>query len=174
MSKIVSIDDYREEPYKEQPPSDSELLAKIKNSALAAISRREFCRAELYSKLARQYDSSSLIDGVLDWLEELSYLDDQRYAAMFVRAAIAKRRGPMRIRLEMKHKGLSAMSIDNALLESDIDWHALALESLQGRFAGPAVDIKDKSKRYRYLQAQGFNGDHIHYAMAEANAAVGE
>ena len=80
MSKIVSIDDYREEPYKEQPPSDSELLAKIKNSALAAISRREFCRAELYSKLARQYDSSSLIDGVLDWLEELSYLDDQRYA----------------------------------------------------------------------------------------------
>ncbi|GAA6154060.1 regulatory protein RecX [Pseudoteredinibacter isoporae] len=174
MKNIVSLDDYRDEPVANNEPSGREVLAKIKNSALAAISRREYCRAELFSKLARQHDKTELIDEVLNWLEELSYLDDQRYAAMFLRASISKRRGPTRIRMEMKHKGLSNVSIDSALLESDVDWHALALESLQGRFSGPSMDVKDKSKRYRYLQAQGFSGDQIHYALAEANRAVGE
>ncbi len=34
--------------------------------------------------------------------------------------------------------------------------------------------MKDKSTLYRYLQGQGFSGDQIHYALAEANSAVGE
>lgn len=173
MKNIVSLDDYRDEAPVPKP-SDEEVLAKIKNSALSAISRREYCRAGLFSKLAKYHDNTGLIDEALNWLEDLSYLDDQRYAAMFLRSAIVKKRGPTRIRMEMKNKGLSSLSIDNALLESDTDWFALALESLQGRFRGPSADMKDKSKRYRYLQGQGFSGDQIHYALAEANSAVGE
>lgn len=141
--------------------------AAVRNSALSMISRREFCRAQLTQRLLRKHpEAHSEVESVLDWLEELSYLDDQRFTAMFLRTAIAKRRGPNRIKIEMQRLGLTAQVIENSLNETEVDWFALAQDSLQSKFRKPCVDMKDKSKRYRYLQAQGFVSDHIQYALA--------
>ncbi|MCV6627605.1 MAG: recombination regulator RecX [Cellvibrionaceae bacterium] len=146
----------------QQPPSE---LPQIRNSALAMLSRREFCRAQLGQRLLRKYSCRGQVEEVLDWLEGLSYLDDQRYAAMFLRTALGKYRGPNRIRLEMKQQGLATPIIDNALAENTVDWGEQALACLQRRFAEPCEDMKQKAKHYRYLQAQGFGAEHIHYAL---------
>jgi len=140
----------------------------IRNTALNIVSRREHSRAELKQKLSRKYPESEFIERCLDWLQELSYLDDQRFAEMFVRHCVAKRRGPNRIKLEMQQKGLAAVLSDEVLQAAEVDWFELAASNLKRRFKQPVVDRKDKSKRYRYLQAQGFVGDQIQFAIAQA------
>lgn len=139
----------------------------IRHTALNIVSRREHSRAELQQKLLRKYSEPDLINTCLDWLQELSYLDDRRFAEMFVRHCVTKRRGPNRIKLEMQHKGLAAVLSDEVLQAAEIDWFELAAANLKRRFKQPVVDRKDKSKRYRYLQAQGFVGDQIQFAIAQ-------
>lgn len=144
-------------------------LSKIRSASLSYIGRREFCRADLTQKLIKRFPAPDLIEECLDWLEELDYLDDQRYAAMFLRSAVGRRRGPNRVKLEMQRKGLSAHHIEVAFVESEVDWFELALDRLQSKFHEPEQDFKERSKRYRYMQTQGFVGDQIQYALSNVS-----
>lgn len=144
-------------------------LSKIRSASLSYISRREFCRADLTQKLIKRFPAPDLIEECLDWLEELDYLDDQRYAVMFLRSAVGRRRGPNRVKLEMQRKGLSAHHIEVAFVESEVDWFELALDRLQSKFREPEQDFKERSKRYRYMQTQGFVGDQIQYALSNVS-----
>ena len=149
---------------------DAEIsLSKIRSASLSYISRREFCRADLTEKLSKRFEAPDLIEQCLDWLEELDYLNDQRYAAMFLRSAVGRRRGPNRVKLEMQRKGLGAHHIEVAFVESEVDWFELALDRLGSKFREPEGDFKEKSKRYRYMQSQGFTGDQIQYALSNVS-----
>jgi regulatory protein len=145
--------------------ADDQIKSDIRNSALAALSRRDHSRFELKEKLSRKYPHPDLIELCLNWLQGLDYLDDQRFAGMFVRNRVAKRRGPRRINLEMQHKGLASQLCDQALEECGADWFELAVECLSARFKSAVADQKDRAKRYRYLQGQGFMGDQIQHAL---------
>ena len=136
------------------------------HSALGLLSRRDHSRLELAQKLRlRQFDNE-LIEPALDKLEEQQWLCDERFARIQVRQHVFKRHGPMRIRMELKRKGVDEQLIELALAEDETDWFTLAKDCYESRFRNPEIaDIKERAKRVRYLQSRGFNSEQVRYAL---------
>ncbi|GGB51026.1 regulatory protein RecX [Oceanisphaera marina] len=134
--------------------------------ALGLLSRRDHSRLELSQKLRQRQFDVELIEQALDKLEQQQWLSDHRFAVVQVRQHIFKKHGPLRIRMELKRKGVNEAYIEQALAEEDPDWFELALVCYQSRFRNRDIpDIKEKAKRMRYLQSRGFNSDQIRYAL---------
>lgn len=137
------------------------LTSQVRNSALGSLTRREHSAYELRQKLLQKFADPQRVDETIEWVCELGYVNDERYAGMFVRSAIAKGRGPERIARELQQKGVASTLIADALADSDTDWVSLAEDVLQRKFASPPQDYKEKAKRMRFLQYRGFSMAHI-------------
>ncbi|UTF60151.1 regulatory protein RecX [Gilvimarinus sp. DA14] len=141
--------------------SPEQIRERVRNSALAFLTRREHARAELAQKLSQRYSAPELIDETLDWLTDLGYLDDSRFTAMFVRSSVGSGRGPIRIAHELRQKGVANAQVEQALAECEVDWTELAADVLARKFSAAPVDAKEKARQIRFLQYRGFRPDHI-------------
>lgn len=140
--------------------------ADVRYAAMNLLARREHASAELREKLSRRFHDRTLIDEVLKRLTEQDLLSDERFAEAFVRMRIGQGKGPLRIVQELKQKRVSEALIDGCLVQAEADWFALAQEVCERRFgATPAIDLKDKARRMRFLQYRGFTGDQIRSAL---------
>jgi regulatory protein len=134
--------------------------------AVALLARREHSRTELRRKLARRGFPQPLVDEVLDALETENLLSDQRFAECFVVQRTARGLGPLKIRYELRERGVSD---DLAAQFIDTDrqsWYERALAVRQKRF-GPdrPQDIQERSRQSRFLVQRGFEQDHIRFAL---------
>lgn len=145
------------------PPE--QLTAKMRNSALGSLARREHSCYELRQKLLQKFGDPQRAEEIIAWVCELGYLNDERFAGMFVRSSISKGRGPERISRELQQKGVANTVIETALLENETDWVSLAEDILNRKFPAPPVDYKEKAKRMRFLQYRGFTMSHISELM---------
>ncbi len=139
-----------------------QLAAKVRNSAVGSLARREHSYYELREKLLHKFNDAKCVDAALEWVSELGYLDDARFAGMFVRSSVSKGRGPERITRELQQKGVAAHIVEDALAECDVNWLTLAEEVLRRKFPVPAQEYKDKAKQMRYLQYRGFTMSQIY------------
>lgn len=142
-----------------------QLTSRMRNSALGSLARREHSCYELHQKLLNKFSDPQRADETLEWVRGLGYVDDQRFAGMFVRSAIAKGRGPERISRELQQRGVVSSVIDEALRDNAPDWLNLAQEVLRRKFPSPAQDYKEKAKQMRFLQYRGFSMSHISELM---------
>ncbi len=109
---------------------------------------------------------ADLVESVLQELTSLGLQCDERYARMLIRSRIARGQGPLRIEQEMKSKGLASVLINRVVQEVEVDWFELARGTRERRFGhNPPMDMKLKSKQYRFLQYRGFSAEQIQYAM---------
>lgn len=143
----------------------------LKKYLLFLLSKREYSQSELSSKAeTRQYDET-LIEKILKVLVEENYQSDQRYAEMVVRARINKQTGPVKIRMELKQKGVASSIIESALSVSDCDWFELAASCARKKYkpvkenAGFSEKQKARAKLMRFLQGRGFDSEQIRYAV---------
>lgn len=144
----------------------AERPAELKRSALAMLARRDYARRDLHDRLAQRYGAGDDLDQLLDWLEAQRFIDDARYAGMFLRSRLERGHGPMRVRQSMQQEGLSAELIETALAEADVDWFEQARQCSRRRFSGPApADPRERAKRLRFLQYRGFTADQCFYAL---------
>ena len=98
----------------------------------------------------------------LDHLVSENLQSDTRYAESFLRQRFNRGRGPLRIRQEMRQKGISDAKIQAAMDSEDYDWYAKAERVLHRKFgAEPAPDIHEKARRSRFMQYRGFSSDHF-------------
>ena len=139
-----------------------QLATKVRNSAVGSLARREHSYCELREKLLHKFNDPKYVDEALEWVSGLGYLDDARFAGMFVRSSVAKGRGPERITRELQQKGVDAHLIEDALAESEVNWLTLAEEVLRRKFPAPAHEYKEKAKQMRYLQYRGFSMSQIY------------
>ncbi len=118
-------------------------------------------RAEIVS-----FDDEDLIEQQLDRLCEENLQSDSRYSASLLRQRINRGHGPLRIRQEMRQKGISDSELALAMEEESPDWHALAEETYRRKFGElPPQDIREKAKRSRFMQCRGFGLDHFQHLM---------
>lgn len=142
--------------------TEEELQNKIRNSALGSLGMREHSVGELQRKLEQKFQCSDVITEVLDWLLGLGYLNDQRFAEIFVRASITKGRGPIRIKQELQQKSVATTVISEALELADVDWRQLSGDILSRKYSNKPSDQKERAKQMRFLQSRGFMPDHIY------------
>ncbi|MBQ9993905.1 MAG: regulatory protein RecX [Clostridia bacterium] len=103
--------------------------------ALAVISRREICRAELTAKLSADF-SEDICDGVADEMEQLGLVDDTRYAEMYADQLYRlKHYGYRRVAHELAQKGIDRSLAEQVASELAPDAREEIASLLEGRLA---------------------------------------
>jgi regulatory protein len=135
----------------------------IRRKAMDLLSRREHSVAELRRKLFDKGYDKAAVDEQLQKLERENLLSDRRFAESYVNYRSKKGFGPLRIKQELKEKGVSE-SLLLEYLDNTEFWRNLARAVREKRFGStPPRDYKDKAKQLRFLQYRGFSNDHLRW-----------
>jgi regulatory protein len=131
--------------------------AACRRQALGFLARREHSRLELERKLASRAYPKALVAETLDDLEADGSLRASRFAESFVRVRADRGQGPLRIRMELRERGIDDSEAAAALESRDYDWVTIARRAREKRFGPdlPAV-FAERSKQARFLEYRGF------------------
>ena len=134
----------------------------IERAAVTLLAARDHSRQELRRKLDIRGFASADIDAVLDDLTERSLLDEARMAEAYVDERSRKGFGPVRIRHELRQKGLESDQIERHLV-SDTDHLLDLIKTAHDRKYGEELpaDPRERARRGRFLEYRGFPGDLI-------------
>jgi regulatory protein len=144
-----------------EPPS---LMAR----AVRLLSQREHSRVELARKLARQLgpeDDPDEIERVLERLQQDGLLSDARFAAAHVRQR-STRYGNLRLRHDLRERGVGATEIDTAMAGVEGSELQRAFETWSKRFDVLPTNAAERGKQGRFLQARGFSVNAIMRVLA--------
>jgi regulatory protein len=133
------------------------------------LARRELSEARLRERLARRGHQPDLIDEAVSRLREERALDDARVAEAIARTEMSvRRRGKLRVRLQMERAGIDSETArrvaDEAFTGLDAGGGDSLIEaSLARRLPiGRMIENDREFQRlYRYLIGQGFEADPI-------------
>lgn len=149
-------------------PSNAD--ASPRDVAIQLLARREYSRVELARKLQQKSFDGDEIEACLDALAEQSLQSDARFAESFVRSRIARGQGVIRIKGELRQRGIDQETLTAALAAVEereaIDWFELAKETLARRYDSPGDTPKERAKRERFLATRGFDFEQIRYALS--------
>ncbi|MDN6323159.1 MAG: regulatory protein RecX [Halomonas sp.] len=144
--------------------------ATARDIAIGLLVRREYSRAELAQRLKKKAFDDDAIDECLDALVEQDLQSDARFAASFVRSRILRGQGVIRIKGELRQRGVDQETLNDAftaVVESEhVDWFELARDTLSRRFTTPGETPKERAKRERFLASRGFDFEQIRYALS--------
>jgi regulatory protein len=134
--------------------------------AVKALVRRAHSIFEMRRALERRADAKAVVQRVLSRLKEHQYLDDARYAMLFVRQRSENRRqGRHRIARELRARGVPDRHIETALDEvlRHVDAAAQVRKRIERKLRnlrGP-LDTRKMASLYGTLLRAGFDTDTI-------------
>ncbi|MHA2757815.1 regulatory protein RecX [Aeromonas dhakensis] len=161
------VDESVTEPVEPAEPTFAEQLAAARAYAMRSLARRESAESELARRLRQQGYQEEVIEAVVDYCRGYNWVNDERYGAMAVRAGAAKGHGPLKIRFDLRRKGLDDGQIDAAFEQPELDWFELASELLERRAnLADLADFKLRMKWLKYLLGRGFSQDQARYAIS--------
>jgi regulatory protein len=135
--------------------------ADIRLAAMNLLARREHSVRELRNKLKRRFPDDERVDEQLSRLTAENLQSDARFAESYAHQRISRGYGPVRLREELRERGVSEADVAAVMEEMEVDWYTLAAEVMHKKFGALVLhDIKDKARRARFMQYRGFTGDH--------------
>jgi regulatory protein len=133
---------------------------------LKLLARRELSEQQVRQRLARRGHAEDAIDEAIARLREERAIDDARTAEAIARTeTTVRRRGKLRVRLQIQRAGISAAvakkAVDATFASVDLD--ALIEASLAKRLRRrqTIADDREAQRLYRYLIGQGFEHDRV-------------
>jgi regulatory protein len=146
-------------------------------AALRILKYRFNSEAELRRKLRGKQFAKDDIETTIVRLRNEKWLDDDRYAAAFVRTRANKRVGQMRIRRELQYAGVSTDSANQAVTQNvDPEREHEALRELGRKRARMLVrrhgeayltTSEGRNKLAGYLLKQGYDAALVYEALKE-------
>ena len=126
------------------------------------MTAREHSRLELRNKLLQRRADPELLEQVLEQLQQCGLQSDERFTESFIEGRIRKGQGPIRIRQELKERGIDEALIVRCLQTHQDDWSLLLQQVHDAKFGQEqAADNKELAKRARFLEYRGFPGEMI-------------
>ena len=145
---------------------NSDEFKQVLHRAAALCSRKELSSGQIRAKLKEWKVDEPRTETIMKLLIEQKFVDDQRYASLFVREKFRLNRwGRVKIAHQLKQHGVGDEIIENALSEIDEDTYYRTCKDLM---KGKSATIKDKNpftrkgKILRYLSGKGFETDLIY------------
>lgn len=128
-----------------------------KKDAMAYLAVKARSEGEMRAHLAKRGWPDAVIEEMIDWLYSYEYLDDDAYAAAFIRDRLRFHPcGSLKLRYDLAAHGLGEGVIDRAMarnypssLEAKLAQHFY--DKARGRGRTPVQAL-------RYLQQKGFSG----------------
>lgn len=141
-------------------------IVDIRLAAMNLLAMREHSVQELRRKLIQRFDEPALVTEAIARLTADNLQSDERYAEAFINMRKRQGKGPVRIALELKEKGINESLIEMYLDAADQDWFESARVEKQKRFgvARPQT-MKEKARQMRFLQYRGFTQPQIFAAI---------
>jgi regulatory protein len=130
------------------------------------LARRELSEAQVRQRLARRQHTPEAIDEAIARLKAERAIDDARVAEAIARTETGvKRRGRLRVRLQIERAGIASGTARRAIDDvfGAVDEDALIEAALAKRLrgGGPISDDREFRRLYRYLIGQGFDADRV-------------
>ncbi|VAX13801.1 Regulatory protein RecX [hydrothermal vent metagenome] len=147
----------------------------IRESAMNYLARREHSRLELEQKLAaKDFDKNEISDALARLVAD-DLLSDVRFAESFVNARIQSGKGPVKIQIELKQRGVDETIISQYLNNRETDWYEQACRVRCKRF-GPALpsEYQQRIRQARFLQQRGFTHEQINAAFKKERVTSDE
>jgi regulatory protein len=138
---------------------------------LKMLARRELSESRIRERLARRGHTPDAIDEAVARLRAEHAIDDERVAATIARNGVSeRRRGKLRIRMEIERAGIAGRTAQRAVDAAfeTIDDDVLLQASIERRLRGreTIADDRELQRLYRYLAGQGFDEEQILKALA--------
>jgi len=130
--------------------------SEIREIALRYLGRREYAIEELRLKLIQRGADSEITEQVVSDLADSDLVSDQRFTEMYLRMRIRRLFGPMKIRGELRGKGVSDKLINDAMPDGNDTWFDAASQWARKSCRGE-LDYAGRAKIYRSLMNRGFS-----------------
>ena len=149
---------------------DPAAFKKAKAHALQYLSYRDRSKLELSQYLSKKEYSPPVIQKTLDYLTELNYVDDHRFALRWGQYKINKNKlGKNRLYFELLGKGVKKETIEGILntLYKENPEMELAVQCARKKWITLKSFEEKKKKRLlvQYLQRKGFSSDIIYKSL---------
>ena len=150
-------------------PDDSDAL---RARALGLLARREHSRGELRRKLAARDTDAQALEATLERLAAAGLQSDERFAESFLRSRAERGQGPLRIREELRQRGVDDATAAAALAAAEVDWRDLLRAVHRKRFgSAPPADRRELARRARFLAQRGFAAEAIRGLLTDLDEA---
>ncbi len=141
------------------------------NSALNSLDYRDHSEKEIRAKLLRKHDAD-YVDEAVEKLIELDLVNDERYAENYARELFERKKfGKMRIKSELRAKGISAdianAAVEELFEEEEPDNVQRIVDIIGKRYYNRMNDEVRRKKVFSALQRMGYSFSDIREAMSE-------
>ena len=142
--------------------AEKKLESSIRNKAMDLLARREHSEQELRQKLkTRAYDADA-IDEAMQALKADGLQSDERFTESYVNHRFNAGVGPLKIRYELRQKGVSDELADVFLEPLSDQWDELMTRQRVRKFGAPIPnDYAERMKQARFLQNRGFSPESV-------------
>ena len=130
----------------------------LKGRALKLLAQREHSRLELQRKLAAHVEEGDDLNAVLDALEDKGFISAERLVDSVLHTKAA-RFGANRVAQELRHKGVDAELIADAMDRLRGTELQRAREVWRRRFGEQPSTPQERAKQMRFLASRGFGGE---------------
>ncbi len=128
----------------------------LRHKAIQLLARREHSAWELTQKLSVQANASELA-ALLQSLRDQDLQSDLRFVQSYLRSRQNAGYGPIRIRQELRQRGVSQALVDEQVMTEDTIWWQLLQQVWQKKYCGvPPSDAKSYGQQQRFLLQRGF------------------
>ena len=91
---------------------------------------------------------------------------DDRFTEIYVHSRVEKGFGPIRIRMELRERGVIEELISRHLDDSTINWRSHIKRVREKKFGNALpADHMNRAKQSRFLQQRGFDSSLIRYTL---------
>jgi regulatory protein len=130
------------------------------------INRRERTVSEVRARLERTGLSGAPVVAALDELCQLGYLDDARYARVFVEDKRSLEGwGRERIERALLERGIDRDTVEAALTTAPDDDLVRAVALIERRFSTPPEELRDRQRALGMLLRKGYDSDTAYEAV---------
>ena len=150
-----------------------ETYQKAASAAAAMLARRPLTEYQLRQTLAEKEFWEEAVDYAVARMQVLGALDDEAYAELYLRIGTRKGWGAMRIRQELRRRGVPPEIAGQVLEQFEPDWDKMTA-LLDKRLGGDCSDWREVEKAKAMLARRGFSFDQIREAVRNYMEMCGE
>lgn len=137
-------------------------LAPLKGKALALLARREHGVEELRVKLLQRGYALADIERVIEEFCAADWLNDARFAEIYVRAHQNKGIGPKKVSWKLNNIGVPKEIIISSIQNAELDWFGIAKQVAEKKIGN--LDKMTQQQAYQvgqFLAQRGFEWEMI-------------
>ena len=158
---------------KRQAMCDEEQYQKAAERAAAMLARRAMSAAMLERKLLEKEFCPEAVDYAVERMRILGAINDTAYAEQLLRSCTRKGYGVLRMRQELRQRGVPQDIIADVLEQVEPNWDAMRA-LLDKKLDGDVSDRRECEKAMAALQRRGFLFSEIREAMRDYRAELSE